>query len=455
VLADQHGNVIHLGERECSIQRRNQKVVEEAPSPFLDAATRAAMGAQAVTLARAVGYQSAGTVEFIVDRDRNFYFLEMNTRLQVEHPVTELVTGIDLVEAMIRIAAGEKLWIAQEDVRIDGWAIEARIYAEDPVRSFLPSIGRLSTFRPPVEDLASPATIRLDSGVVEGSEVSLYYDPLLAKLCTYADTRAAATAAMASALDAFTIDGIRHNIPFLAALMHHPRWREARLSTGFIAEEFSGGFRPEIKGENDRATLAAIAVSVELSERQRRSPGKGALAVACSSEWALDLGRERISISVTGDASPGALSLRLMIDGNSELEVESSWRPGHRVWAGNIKGVRTIAQVRRVGHALEVGRRGAVCQARLLTPEAAALSALMPARTESDSSKALRCPMPGLVVSIAVAEGQEVEPGETLATVEAMKMENVLRAERGGIVTRILAKPGDSLAVDAVILEFA
>jgi propionyl-CoA carboxylase alpha chain len=448
VLADAHGNVIHLGERECSIQRRNQKVVEEAPSPFLDAAARAAMGEQAVALARAVGYVSAGTVEFIVDRERNFYFLEMNTRLQVEHPVTELVTGIDLVEEMIRVAAGERLRIRQADVRHDGWAIEARIYAEDPYRNFLPSVGRLTHYRPPAGGADGGVTIRNDAGVTEGSEISLYYDPMIAKLCTHAPVRAAAIDAMADALDAFTLDGIRHNIPFLSALMAHPRWREGRLSTGFIAEEFPGGFAGFAPSGEEGRTLAAVAVTAELLERERLGSGRGP-----DGDGVVVLGREQIPVQAVHTSDPKA-AWDLALDGGV-VPISTDWRPGERVWRGTVAGRSVVAQIERRGSTLRVSRRGASCLARLLTRRAADLARLMPESAEADSSKALVCPMPGLVVSIAVSEGQKVGPGETLATVEAMKMENVLRAEREAVIAKILAKPGDSLAVDAVILEFA
>jgi propionyl-CoA carboxylase alpha chain len=454
VLADAHGNVIHLGERECSIQRRHQKIVEEAPSPFLDAKTRAAMGDQAVKLAKAVDYRSAGTVEFIVDRDRHFYFLEMNTRLQVEHPVTELITGIDLVEEMLRVAAGEALRLRQDDVRLEGWAIEARVYAEDPYREFLPSVGRLTRYRPPVEEKGA-ASIRVDSGVVEGSEISLFYDPMIAKLCSHAPDRDVAIDAMSDALDAFTLDGIRHNIPFLSALMAHPRWREGRLSTGFIAEEFPGGFEGVTPDGSERSILAAMAVAAELVERQRLTP----LAQAPSSHiadktWVLTLGREQLSIHVTQVTGASPLALTMSIEGGADVEVASDWRPGDRVWRGIVDGNHVLAQVERRGHALMVTRRGVSLRACLMTKRAAALAALMPDKSSADTSKMLLCPMPGLVVSIAVSEGQKVEAGETLAIVEAMKMENVLRAERDVTVARILVGPGDSLAVDAVIMEF-
>jgi propionyl-CoA carboxylase alpha chain len=412
------------------------------------------MGEQAVTLASAVAYVSAGTVEFIVDRERNFYFLEMNTRLQVEHPVTELVTGIDLVEEMIRIAAGERLRLRQQDVTQTGWAVECRIYAEDPVRDFLPSVGRLTHYRPPAEANVGDITIRNDTGVVEGSEVSVYYDPMIAKLCAHAPSRAAATDAMADALDAFTLAGIRHNILFLSALMAHPRWREGRLSTGFIAEEFPDGFRGAEPGGRERIALAAIAIAAALAEQARFDVRANAAGKACDGDWVLALGRERLPVQVAADPSaPDAWTLTLQ--GAAPVAVKTDWRPGMRVWRGSMDGETVVAQVERHNHGLRVSRRGVSCSARLLTPRAAELDRLMPETDEADSVDALLCPMPGLVVSIAVSEGQKVEPGETLATVEAMKMENVLRADRQVTVARILARPGDSLAVDAVIMEFA
>jgi propionyl-CoA carboxylase alpha chain len=457
VLADSHGHCIHLGERECSIQRRNQKVVEEAPSPFLDEATRAAMGAQAVALAQAVDYQSAGTVEFIVDRDRNFYFLEMNTRLQVEHPVTELVTGIDLVEQMIRVAAGERLSIAQDDVSLNGWAIESRLYAEDPYRNFLPSIGRLTRYRPPAEIKGSDAVIRNDTGVFEGAEISMFYDPMLAKLCTWAPTRAAAVDAMGLALDGFVVDGIAHNIPFLSALMRHPRWREGHLSTGFIAEEYPDGFLPEEPGDDAIAVLAAVALSAELLRKDRLdrfadrvAPHNGALR----RDWVVRLGDVYLDVAVNDGMASMPLELDVSIGGADPVTITTQFRPGDAIWNGTIDGRRVTAQTRPVLNGIRVDWQGYSVTARVLTPRLAELDRLMPVKQAPDTSKLLLCPMPGLVVSIAVAEGQDVKAGETLAVVEAMKMENVLRAERDLVVSKINAAPGESLAVDAVIMEF-
>ncbi len=455
VLGDKHGNVIHLGERECSIQRRNQKIVEEAPSPLLDEATRKKMGAQAVALAKAVGYDSAGTVEFVAAQDKSFYFLEMNTRLQVEHPVTELVTGLDLVEQMIRVAAGEKLAIKQSDVKLQGSAVETRIYAEDPYRNFLPSTGRLTRYRPPAEGNKGGVTVRVDTGVTEGSEISLFYDPMIAKLVTHAPTRAAAVAAQADALDAFVIDGIRHNIPFLAALMQQERWREGRLSTGFIAEEFPKGFHPTAPAGKAGQALAAVAAAIDhvLGERKRRISGQRPGAVVTRErrrvvrlgerEFVLDINREDDGLAVR-------------FDGDAMRHVVwSDWRPGEALWTGTVDNEPVAAQVRPILNGFELMHRGAYVRAYVFTEREAEVARLVPPRVAADGGKAVRCPMPGQVVSIAVREGQEVKTGEALAVVEAMKMENVLRAERDGVVKSIKVEPGDSLAVDQIILEFA
>jgi propionyl-CoA carboxylase alpha chain len=458
VLADGFGNAVYLGERECSIQRRNQKVAEEAPSPFLDEATRRAMGEQAVALAKAVDYQSAGTVEFIVDKDRNFYFLEMNTRLQVEHPVTELVTGIDLVEQMIRVAAGEKLAFSQADVKLNGWAIESRLYAEDPYRNFLPSIGRLTRYRPPAEGRSATRVLRNDTGVTEGSEISMYYDPMIAKLCTWAPTRLEAIDAMSDALDAFVVDGIEHNLPFLSALMRHPRWREGRLSTGFIAEEYPDGFVPIVPSEEDRAVLAAVATAVELLRRDRLdrfADRLGPHSGAIKADWAVKIGDDYIPVTVRDGMASSPMEIDLAIAGGDTLTLASDWHPGEPVWRGTV-GDRTVtAQIRPAANGVRIAWQGMAVTARAMLKRIADFDRLMPKKLPPDTSKMLLCPMPGLVVSIAVKEGQEVKAGETLAVVEAMKMENVLRADRDLTVTKLKAKPGDSLAVDAVIMEFA
>ena len=458
VLGDKHGNVIHLGERECSIQRRNQKVIEEAPSPLLDAATRRAMGEQAVALAKAVNYDSAGTVEFVAGQDRSFYFLEMNTRLQVEHPVTELVTGIDLVEQMIRVAAGQKLALSQADVKLEGWAIESRLYAEDPYRNFLPSIGRLTRYRPPEEGKRGNVVVRNDTGVSEGSEISMFYDPMIAKLCTWAPTRIAAIDAMGQALDEFVVDGIEHNIPFLSALQQHPRWREGRLSTGFIAEEYPEGFKPRLPDAAERAVLAAIAVATELLRKDRLDRLTGRLAPHSGDikrDWVVRLGDARVAARVEDGMVSLPMEIDLSIDGAAPVTLMSDWRPGEIVWRGRIAGRDVAAQLRAVPNGMRIAWNGLSVIARPMMPEIAALEVLMPVKALPDTSRLLLCPMPGLVVSIAVAEGQEVKAGETLAIVEAMKMENVLRAERDVTVKALKAKVGDSLAVDAVIMEFA
>ena len=455
VLGDKHGNVIYLGERECSIQRRNQKVIEEAPSPLLDEATRKKMGEQAVSLAKAVGYDSAGTVEFVAGQDKSFFFLEMNTRLQVEHPVTELVTGIDLVEQMIRVAAGEKLSITQSDVKLSGWAVESRVYAEDPYRNFLPSTGRLTRYRPPAERVEAGVTVRNDTGVYEGGEISLYYDPMIAKLVTHAPTRLAAIEAQAGALDAFVIDGIRHNIPFLSALMAHPRWQSGKLSTGFIAEEFPQGFHPH-PPEGERAdVIAAVAAAVDhvLGERKRQISGQiTGKAVTRESQRAVWLGEHEVRLEVKREN--GTIAVQLGGQG-AWRHLASDWKPGDPIWNGAIDGKAVAVQVRLIPNGFVLAYRGVETKAYVYTEREAAYARLMPVKQAADTGKLVLCPMPGLVVSIAVKEGQEVKAGETVAVVEAMKMENVLRAEIDGTVKKINAKPGDSLAVDAVILEFA
>lgn len=457
VLADAHGNAVYLGERECSIQRRNQKVVEEAPSPFLDEKTRAAMGEQAVALAKAVDYQSAGTVEFIVDKKRNFYFLEMNTRLQVEHPVTELVTGIDLVEQMIRIASGEKLGIDQSSVKLNGWAVESRLYAEDPYRGFLPSIGRLTRYRPPEEGRDGDIVVRNDTGVFEGAEITMFYDPMIAKLCTWAPTRLQAIDAMSEALDAFVVDGINHNIPFLGALMRHPRWREGNLSTAFIAEEYPDGFSPAVPEEADVSVIAAVALTAELLRKDRLDrfndrmrPHSGEVR----RDWVVRVDDSYVPVSIE-DGYPGTpIEIDLSIGGGKTMTVTSDWRPGDTVWRGKVGGTSVTAQLRPVRNGLRVDWSGLSTTARVYTPRLAELDRLMPVKLPPDTSRMLLCPMPGLVVSISVIEGQEVKAGETLAVIEAMKMENVLKAERDVTVGKVLASPGESLAVDAVIMEF-
>ena len=450
VIGDAHGNIMHLGERECSIQRRHQKVIEEAPSPFIDTETRAAMGAQAVALARAVGYRSAGTVEFIVDRQRNFYFLEMNTRLQVEHPVTELVTGLDLVELMIRIAAGEKLPFSQEDVKQAGWAVEARVYAEDPTRNFLPSIGRLVRYCPPANANGGDG-IRVDAGVFEGAEISLYYDPMIAKLCAYGEERNQAIDRLSDALDAFYIAGVRHNVAFLGAIAASERFRDGALSTDFIADMFPHGFTPPTEPVMADLTILAAAILAELTLRHSETAINGVDGeVEAPSELVVLLdGR---AYPVWARIEGAAYRIR------SETETciaATDWRPGLPLLRLRIDDRLATVQIERLpGRAFRLVHRGVIRRAQVLPPRAAALAALMPEKTAGDTSRLVQSPMPGLLTSVVVAEGQEVKAGEPLVVVEAMKMENVLRAERDGKVAKLRAKPGDSLAVDQVILEF-
>ncbi len=457
VLADAKGNCVYLGERECSIQRRHQKVIEEAPSPFLDAKTRKAMGEQAVALAKAVGYVSAGTVEFIVDKKRNFYFLEMNTRLQVEHPVTEKITGLDLVELMIRIAAGEKLPFEQKDVKLKGWAIESRVYAEDPVRNFVPSIGRLVRYRPPAES----DSVRVDTGVYEGAEISMYYDPMIAKLVTYGPTREAAIARMEGALDAFHIRGVNHNVPFLAAILRSPRFRAGNLTTGFIAEEFPDGFKPGDLAPEVAARLVAAAAVIHGAQRARElaiSGRRDGVLAMPEPDWHVRLGGAGYDVTVTG-ALPAA-RVRFALGGRDhDLAVASDWKIGEPLFRARIGdrdgGDELTIQAERQGVAWRLTHAGASTLAVVLSRRAAALAAQMPEKAAADTSKFLLSPMPGLLVSLAVKEGQQVRAGEELAVVEAMKMQNVLRAEQDGTVKSLHAKPGESLAVDQAIVEFA
>jgi len=449
ILADGHGHCLYLGERECSIQRRHQKVIEEAPSPFLDEKTRVAMGEQAVALAKAVKYKSAGTVEFIVDQKRNFYFLEMNTRLQVEHPVTELVTGLDLVEQMIRIAAGEKLKLKQSDVRLKGWALEARVYAEDPFRNFLPSTGRLIRY---VEPPAGPSC-RVDSGVYEGAEISMFYDPMIAKLVTYGADRPAAVAAMREALDAFYIRGLNHNISFLSALAGHPRFQAGRLSTAFIAEEFPDGFHGVTPDPDATADLVAVIATVHhLYERRAhaRAPHFQAKGSKVGGDWVVKLDGVPHAVSVVETADGFAV-----VGSTSSREVLSAWRLGDPLYQGRIDGRPITVQIDRNGVGYRVTHGGASCKVMVLGSRAAELDAHMPEKLPPDMSRFLLSPMPGLLVSLAVHPDEEVKAGQTLAVVEAMKMENILKAERDGKVAKLHAKAGDSLAVDQIILEFA
>ncbi len=468
VLCDTHGNGVYLGERECSIQRRNQKVVEEAPSPFLDEATRRAMGEQAVALAKAVGYASAGTVEFIVDGDKNFYFLEMNTRLQVEHPVTELITGVDLVEQMIRVAAGEKLSISQADVTLNGWAIENRLYAEDPYRGFLPSIGRLTRYRPPQETAAGPlldngkwqgeapegpAAVRNDTGVYEGGEISMYYDPMIAKLCTWAPTRGQAIEAMRVALDSFEVEGIGHNLPFLSAVMDHPKFISGDMTTAFIAEEYPDGFEGVTLPEEDLRRIAASCAAMHRVAEIRRTRVSGRMdnhERKVGKRWVVSLQGQEFAVKVKADKEGSTVKFE---DG-SKLRVTSDWTPGDQLAVLQVDEAPLVLKVGKVSGGFRIRNRGADIKVHVRTPRQTELAKLMPEKLPPDTSKMLLCPMPGLIVKIDVEVGQEVQEGQALCTVEAMKMENILRAEKKGVVAKVNAGPGDSLAVDDVIIEF-
>ncbi|MCK8482834.1 acetyl/propionyl/methylcrotonyl-CoA carboxylase subunit alpha [Aliiroseovarius sp. S2029] len=468
VLCDSHGNGVYLGERECSIQRRNQKVVEEAPSPFLDEATRKAMGEQAVALAQAVNYASAGTVEFIVDGDKNFYFLEMNTRLQVEHPVTELITGVDLVEQMIRVAAGEKLSFGQKDVTLTGWAIENRLYAEDPYRGFLPSIGRLTRYRPPAETAAGPlldndkwqgdapegdTAVRNDTGVYEGGEISMYYDPMIAKLCTWAPTRDEAIEAMRVALDSFEVEGIGHNLPFLSAVMDHPIFIKGDMTTAFIEEQYPDGFEGVTLGKDDLKRVAASVAAMHRVAEIRRTRITGRMdnhERKVGKKWVVTLQGEDIAVKIKADKKGSTVKFE---DG-SKLRVKSDWTPGDSLAVLDVSGTPLVLKVDKVTAGLRVRTRGADLKVHVRTPRQAELARLMPEKLPPDTSKMLLCPMPGLMVKVDVETGQEVQEGQALCTIEAMKMENILRAEKKGVVSKINATAGDSLAVDEVIMEF-
>ncbi|MCR6670625.1 acetyl/propionyl/methylcrotonyl-CoA carboxylase subunit alpha [Devosia ginsengisoli] len=440
LIADAHGNALYLNERECSIQRRNQKVIEEAPSPFLDEATRKAMGEQSVALARAVGYQSAGTVEFIVDKDRNFYFLEMNTRLQVEHPVTELITGLDLVELMLRVANGEKLPLVQAEVKRNGWAIESRLYAEDPYRNFLPSTGRLTRYRPPAET----DTVRNDTGVFEGGEISTFYDPMIAKLCTWAPTRIEAVDAMAVALDSFEVEGVGNNLPFLSTVMEQERFREGRLTTGYIAEEFPEGFHGAELSEQHQFDVTAAAAIMMARREQRRS------GAATESRWHVQAGETTNSVTLHQHG------LETVVDVGWRSEAAHlQWQPGDKTARLDWSDGRTaVLKVNPTTSGFRIRYRGADLKVLVLRPHIAALLPHMPVKVPPDMSRFLLCPMPGQVVRVDVAEGDIVEDGQTLAIVEAMKMENVLKAEKRARVGKVHVVPGAVLAVDQVMIEF-
>ena len=450
VLGDKHGNCIYLNERECSIQRRQQKVIEEAPSPFLTDETRAKMGAEAVALAQAVDYCSAGTVEFIVDAEQNFYFLEMNTRLQVEHPVTELITGIDLVEQMILVAAGEKLALGQSDIGINGWAMESRVYAEDPYRDFLPSIGRLTRYHPPAE---VAGRVRNDTGVFEGGEISMFYDPMIAKLCTWAPKRAEAIADMRQALDAFELEGIGHNLPFLSAVMDHPRFISGDITTAFIAEEYPDGFMGATLPEPVLKQLAAGASAMMRVAEIRAAQVSGRLdnhERQVGEDFVISLQGVDFAVKVEADKAGSTVKFA---DGSS-LRVASGWKPGDGLARLDISGEVVVAKVQPIPGGYRMRHRGADLSVIIRTPRLFELSRYMLEKVAADTSKLLLCPMPGLVVSLDVAPGDEVQEGQALCTVEAMKMENVLRAEKKAVVSKINAAAGDSMAVDDVIMEF-
>ena len=454
ILGDQHGNTLYLNERECSIQRRHQKVVEEAPSPFVSPEMRKAMGEQCVALAKAVGYYSAGTVELIVSgadpTGESFYFLEMNTRLQVEHPVTEAITGIDLVEQMIRVAAGEKLELTQDDVKIDGWAIENRVYAEDPYRGFLPSTGRLVRYRTPVPawegDERGVNGVRVDAGVEEGGEVSIFYDPMIAKLVTWGATRDEAADLQIAALDRFELEGLGHNIDFVSAIMQHPRFRSGELTTGFIAEEYPEGFHGAPADEAVTRALAAIAGFMASAEadRARRTDGQLGDRLDPPAKWQVTIGGASHKVKLGHK--------HIKVDGE-KIGIALEYTPGDRLVVAEIDDSELAVKVAKTRTGWRMTTRGAIHDVRVLPWHVAPLASHMIEKIPPDLSKFLICPMPGLLVALHVGEGDSVEAGQPLATVEAMKMENILRAEKAGVVKTVNAAQGDSLAVDAVILE--
>ncbi|WP_337188972.1 acetyl/propionyl/methylcrotonyl-CoA carboxylase subunit alpha [Phenylobacterium sp.] len=445
VLGDKHGNVVHLFERECSIQRRNQKVIEEAPSPLLDEKTRRAMGEQAVALSKAVGYDSAGTVEFVAGQDRSFFFLEMNTRLQVEHPVTEMITGVDLVEQMIRSAAGEKLPFAQKDLKINGWAMESRIYAEDPYRGFLPSIGRLVRYSPPQEGETPYGFVRNDAGVREGDEISMFYDPMISKLSTWGKTREAAIDVMGRALEDFHIEGLGQNIPFLAGVMDQARFRSGKLSTNYIKDEFPDGFHGLPPTDAQRDLMSAVAVAMHRRLQARAAPG------SVRDEWIVVAGPKKMS--VLARAVDGGLTLEA--DGRKLRLEDIAWRPGEPLFRGNLDGRDFTVSVKPAAEGFVIRHRATTLHVLVLTPRSAELHDKLPPKKAADTSKMVLSPMPGLVVSIDVAAGQEVKTGEVVAVLEAMKMQNILRAERDGTIKAVNVKGGDSVAADEVLVEFA
>jgi len=451
VLADQHGNCVYLGERECSIQRRNQKVIEEAPSPFLDEKTRVAMGEQSCALAQAVGYTSAGTVEFIVDKEKNFYFLEMNTRLQVEHPVTELITGIDLVEQMIRVANGEKLNVKQNSIKLNGWAMESRLYAEDPYRNFLPSIGRLTRYRPPTESVTKECVIRNDTGVFEGGEISMFYDPMIAKLCTWSTNRKKAISAMENALDRFEIEGIGHNLPFLSAVMGHTRFKSGNITTAFIDEEYPDGFEGVNPSDDILEVLSVTALIITRMKMQRISARDSTFdnPVPREDNLVTRIARKNTNMTISDVKDGYKISFE-----KKSFEASIKYELGGTLAELSINGNQHAVKVTPVIGGYLLRLRGVEQVVKVMNSRIAELSDLMPDKLPADTSKFLLCPMPGLMVSIMVSEGDIIEEGQSLAMVEAMKMENVLRAEKPGKVSKISVAEGDSLAVDEIIMEF-
>jgi propionyl-CoA carboxylase alpha chain len=451
VLADQHGNCVYLGERECSIQRRNQKVIEEAPSPFLDEKTRVAMGEQSCALAQAVGYTSAGTVEFIVDKEKNFYFLEMNTRLQVEHPVTELITGIDLVEQMIRVANGEKLNVKQNSIKLNGWAMESRLYAEDPYRNFLPSIGRLTRYRPPTESVTKECVIRNDTGVFEGGEISMFYDPMIAKLCTWSTNRKKAISAMENALDRFEIEGIGHNLPFLSAVMGHTRFKSGNITTAFIDEEYPDGFEGVNPSDDILEVLSVTALIITRMKMQRISARDSTFdnPVPREDNLVTRIARKNTNVTISDVKDGYKISFE-----KKSFEASIKYELGGTLAELSINGNQHAVKVTPVIGGYLLRLRGVEQVVKVMNSRIAELSDLMPEKLPTDTSKFLLCPMPGLMVSIMVSEGDIIEEGQSLAMVEAMKMENVLRAEKPGKVSKISVAEGDSLAVDEIIMEF-
>jgi len=453
ILGDSHNNLVHLGERECSIQRRNQKVIEEAPSTFIDKKTRTKMGEQACKLAKAVSYTSAGTVEFIVDKDKNFYFLEMNTRLQVEHPVTELITGIDLVEEMIKIAQGKQISFTQDDIRLSGWAIESRLYAEDPYRNFLPSIGRLTRYRPPNELTLPELVVRNDTGVTEGGEISIFYDPMIAKLCTWAKSRPEAIKLMQDSLDNFEIEGVGHNLPFLSAVMGHPRFFSGDITTAFIEEEYHEGFVGVELEKKDLRSLSSAIASIHIFKEIRKSNISGRVndrVEAVGEDWHVSVQGVQNQVKVVKSEN----EVLVQYTDLETQKVNFKWSPGDVLVKFIINGEKYSLKVNNIIDGYRVRFRGADLKVQVKTSKQVQMSLLMLEKKEADTSKSLLCPMPGLVTSIDVSEGDEFEQGQTLCTIEAMKMENMLKAEKKGVVKTILARVNQSISVDQLIMEF-